>query len=99
MQPKALRIARENFKKLLQSSHKKRGSFVVLHYRPSQQAKIAVVVPKKVARSAVQRHRYKRIIIPLLSSNTKHEVVVRMFRKPNSEQELREDVLRLVKSI
>lgn len=61
MFPSKYRLNTRCFKKLLKQSNVYRGDFTKVLYKPSGVFSCAVVVPKRVAKSSVLRHRIKRM--------------------------------------
>lgn len=104
---KALRIARKGFSSLFKASRSIRGDYVSVHYSKTKKNKLAVLLPKKVIKGAVSRHRYKRVIVGVFNSRAKQRteiitgfsLIIRVHRRPPNEKALKEDLIRQFEKI
>lgn len=104
MLPRSLRIAREHFNNVFRSAQVYRSSLLVLYAKPSKELGFAVVVAKKVAKRAVDRHRIKRIVLSVVESELQQcshtlppcTFVFRVLQQPNHEDQLRIEATELL---
>lgn len=97
-------MPREEIRVFFRKAQRASGEFSIIHHAPASDLRVAVVVPKKIARKAVQRHRYKRIITDEIEKQTSHwesgaGIVVRMQKKPETESVLREDLVKIIHTL
>lgn len=95
MLPKVKRLARADFTKVQKGKRAVTGHFS-LSYHPSATSKAAVIVSKKVAKKATERHLLKRRVLALLSKalppNTTLVVYARAKSQTLTFSQLREEV-------
>ena len=101
MLPRHQRLSTEDHQKLGTPVTVKKGAYLrIFFYEHSSPQKVAVVISKKVAPTAVERHRLKRIIINALRPLLKKDgplIVVRGL--PHLSAATKEDIVTEVKKL
>ena len=69
MLPKKDRITTERFKNIMETGKTVRSAILHTKFLPNEKHRFAISVPKKVVKSAVNRHLLKRRIISSISNN------------------------------
>ena len=69
MLPKKDRITTERFKEIMDSGKTVRSAILYTKFLPNEKHRFAVSIPKKIVKSAVNRHLIKRRIISSISNN------------------------------
>lgn len=75
MLPKQKRLSKEDFVHLFHHTKSFKGDFFVLRYvfPVTKEQKAAVIVPKKIYKSAVSRNKYRRILYTILNNAFKNK--------------------------
>ena len=85
MFPQAKRLTRENFKDITKGKRAATRHFSI-SYLPSKTEKVAVIVSKKVAQKAVDRHRLKRRVLESIGTNLPKNVLLLVYTKGGSAE-------------
>ena len=83
MFPQAKRLTRDNFKDVTKGKRAITGHFS-LSYKHSPFSKGAVVVSKKVAKKATERHLLKRRVLAVLSKDMPEQTAVIVYARAGS---------------
>ncbi len=66
MLPRTRRLSTEEFQKAFINGRKFAGKYILVTHFPHGPSRVAVVVPKKIEKSSVLRHRMKRRVFGVL---------------------------------
>ena len=101
---KTNRLHRSDIGQVIRKGKRVNGEFLVCHMLPSDQIRLAVVVPKKAVRGATDRQRTRRIIMgslqeQMVSTDVSGYFVFRVIKPFPTESSLKADLIQLVKKI
>ncbi|HUC88873.1 MAG TPA: ribonuclease P protein component [Candidatus Paceibacterota bacterium] len=103
MLPKNKRVTKELFQKIIKTGGSLSGLFFIFRYINSNAPRYAFVVPKSVAKKAVDRNKLRRIgyraMFPYLSKNISGIFFYKKSGKQASFQEIKSDIENLFKKL